>query len=309
MTYPFGSVTPGRSFSSGSYRYGYQKSEKDNELNGRENCYTTHFRALDTRLGRWFSIDPKANYSMSSYLSMDDNPIMYNDPLGDVVKVEGTKRERKQFVKLLNKTTGNKYGIDKEGNLYNKGGYSNIETTKDKSGELSSIVGRAMETDDVINVSLTKNDKNVGFDRYDDAKLDLGDFKKSPKAFQAGMLGHVFEERLSTPGGYGDPKNRNDAGYGIGHQAGLEAESRIVTSMLGKPYGLRTITDTPIYNNIDNGDGTFTTKIVSFKSVYSYGSIQFIIINGISRTPLNDGTGRSAVKQNIGDVISVTQKK
>jgi hypothetical protein len=31
---------------------------KDNELSGDENSYTTEFRQLDPRLGRWFSVDP-----------------------------------------------------------------------------------------------------------------------------------------------------------------------------------------------------------------------------------------------------------
>ena len=49
---------PGRSFNSDAYRYGYQGSEKDNEVKGNGNHYTTEFRQLDPRLGRWFSVDP-----------------------------------------------------------------------------------------------------------------------------------------------------------------------------------------------------------------------------------------------------------
>jgi hypothetical protein len=49
--YPFGMQMPGREFSQEEYRYGYQGSEKDNELAGEGNMYTTHFRALDTRIG------------------------------------------------------------------------------------------------------------------------------------------------------------------------------------------------------------------------------------------------------------------
>jgi RHS repeat-associated protein len=40
------------------YRYGYQGSEMDNEVNGNGNSYTTEFRQLDPRLGRWMSVDP-----------------------------------------------------------------------------------------------------------------------------------------------------------------------------------------------------------------------------------------------------------
>jgi RHS repeat-associated protein len=40
------------------YRFGYQGSEKDNEFKGDGNSYTTEFRQLDPRLGRWLSVDP-----------------------------------------------------------------------------------------------------------------------------------------------------------------------------------------------------------------------------------------------------------
>ena len=81
--YPFGMLMPGRN--GGEYRYGYQGSEKDNEVKGKGNSYTTFFRGLDPRLGRWLSIDPLASSMpwQSPYCSMDNNPIMYNDILGD----------------------------------------------------------------------------------------------------------------------------------------------------------------------------------------------------------------------------------
>src|SRR5690606_15897261 len=70
------------------YRYGFQGSEKDNEVKGIGNSYTTHFRQLDPRLGRWLSIDPKATPWESPYISMGNNPILHNDPLGDTVKYQ-----------------------------------------------------------------------------------------------------------------------------------------------------------------------------------------------------------------------------
>ena len=79
----FGQTMPGRNFNQNESRYGYQGSEKDVELN--PNIYTTHFRELDTRLGRWWSIDPKANASVSPYASMDNSPIWKNDVAGDTI--------------------------------------------------------------------------------------------------------------------------------------------------------------------------------------------------------------------------------
>jgi len=84
---PFGVELDGRTVS-GGYRFGYQGSEKDNEFKGEGNSYTTEFRQLDTRLGRWLSVDPlMAKYPMMSpYVAFNNNPIFFVDPLG----LEGT---------------------------------------------------------------------------------------------------------------------------------------------------------------------------------------------------------------------------
>lgn len=67
-------------------RYLYQGSEMDKEIKGDGNSYTTTFRQLDPRLGRWMSLDPVFQAHQSPYNSMDNNPIIYNDPKGLSVK-------------------------------------------------------------------------------------------------------------------------------------------------------------------------------------------------------------------------------
>jgi hypothetical protein len=78
---------PGRHGNTGDYRYGYQGSEKDGEISGEGNSYSTFFRQLDVRLGRWKSIDPKVHAWESPYVSMGDNPIRNNDVLGDEIDI------------------------------------------------------------------------------------------------------------------------------------------------------------------------------------------------------------------------------
>jgi hypothetical protein len=58
--------------------------EKDPELSNGN--YTTHFRALDTRIGRWWSIDPKANIQQDQtpYSLSNNTPIFGSDPNGDL---------------------------------------------------------------------------------------------------------------------------------------------------------------------------------------------------------------------------------
>ena len=84
--YPFGMIMPGRNFNQTSYRYGYNKgSEKDDEISGAGNHFTTFYREGDTRLLTWWSVDPEADEQpwQSPYSYMDGNPIKNNDPDGD----------------------------------------------------------------------------------------------------------------------------------------------------------------------------------------------------------------------------------
>lgn len=61
--------------------------EKDDEVKGSGNSYTTEFRQYDSRLGRWLSLDPKRTAWESPYASMGNNPLKYKDPLGDTIVI------------------------------------------------------------------------------------------------------------------------------------------------------------------------------------------------------------------------------
>ncbi|WP_430405223.1 RHS repeat-associated core domain-containing protein [Fluviicola sp.] len=82
--YPFGMQMPGRHSNDDKYRYGYNGMEKDKEMHGEGNSYTTEFRQYDPRLGRWLSLDPLMMEfpDISPYVAFNDNPIVYTDPLG-----------------------------------------------------------------------------------------------------------------------------------------------------------------------------------------------------------------------------------
>ena len=82
---PFGVALYGRNWSSEKYRCGFQGQEKDDEVKGSGNSYTTEFRQYDPRLGRWLSLDPAmAKYpGQSPYVAFNNNPIYYTDPRGD----------------------------------------------------------------------------------------------------------------------------------------------------------------------------------------------------------------------------------
>lgn len=59
---PFGMITIGRNWVSGSenYRYAFQGQESDDEVKGADNSINYKYRIQDPRLGRFFSVDPLA---------------------------------------------------------------------------------------------------------------------------------------------------------------------------------------------------------------------------------------------------------
>ena len=54
---------PGSQFNAGSYKYGFNGKEKDDEINGFGNSVDFGDRIYDSRIARWLSLDPlKAPY-------------------------------------------------------------------------------------------------------------------------------------------------------------------------------------------------------------------------------------------------------
>ncbi len=81
--YPFGSLLPGRNYSSDSYRFGFNGQEKDDEVhNSTGNSYDFGARIYDPRVGRWWGVDPLAvKYpDLSPYSFVANSPILFIDP-------------------------------------------------------------------------------------------------------------------------------------------------------------------------------------------------------------------------------------
>jgi RHS repeat-associated protein len=144
---PFGVQLDGRTIQGDFYRYGYQGSEKDDEAKGGGNSYTTFFRQLDPRVGRWFSIDPKMSAWESPYVSMGNNPVLLVDPYGDTIKIQGTDKNSTNY----NFIDGKAY--DDKGNEY-KGGDAFVSKTL---SELNKIKNGGSEGTRLINSFTTKN--------------------------------------------------------------------------------------------------------------------------------------------------------
>jgi RHS repeat-associated protein len=80
--FPFGMGMMGRSVTAEGYRYGFNGMEKESETF--EGAYDFGARILDTRLGRWLSVDPLVyeQPNWSPYKAMKDNPNYFVDPDG-----------------------------------------------------------------------------------------------------------------------------------------------------------------------------------------------------------------------------------
>ncbi|NRA12054.1 MAG: hypothetical protein HRT57_08895, partial [Crocinitomicaceae bacterium] len=77
-------VMPNRNASTGSYRYGFQGQEKDDEVKGEGNSINYKYRMHDPRVGRFFAVDPLASkYPHNSPYAFSENRVI------DGIELEG----------------------------------------------------------------------------------------------------------------------------------------------------------------------------------------------------------------------------
>jgi RHS repeat-associated protein len=110
--------------------------EKDDELKGKGNNYTTEFRQYDPRIGRWLSIDPLVEKfpSHSPFNYCLNNPLNKIDPKGDAPQ-DWIRRNNSNRWEYDSRVQSQKNAIDKygEGTEYKNDGdtYQGLLGTKD----------------------------------------------------------------------------------------------------------------------------------------------------------------------------------
>ena len=148
--YPYGMTEPGRSWNAGDYRFGYTGHEKENDL--AEGVYTTEYRLLDTRLGRWLSVDPLfGKYAgMSPYNYCMGNPIALVDPYGkDTIKVSS-----EGCVSEIIKSDGENVFLDHKGYRLS----FHDEKDVDKKRLTKNVKGRSYDVGDRVYMNISAED-------------------------------------------------------------------------------------------------------------------------------------------------------
>ena len=107
---------PGRSYKSTlEYRHGFNGTEKSPEISSGHQ--TTLYRENDTRIARWWSIDPRqALYAnMSPYNMVGNNPILLTDVNGDSIPAkfyDANGNQTNEIPQVLRKIFWNEYGVN-----------------------------------------------------------------------------------------------------------------------------------------------------------------------------------------------------
>ena len=165
--YPFGLTMGGVSSKAAVKLENKYKYNKGSELQNHEfsdgsglGMYVTHFRNLDPQIGRWWQIDPKASESESPFVTMSNNPIRFNDPLGDTI-IDAQLRADKNLSKAYNTFLGSKAG-KRFVKLYSPGGKYGATTVEFK----------------VRSTGVSGNTKAFSINRADGAATELKTDKK-----------------------------------------------------------------------------------------------------------------------------------
>jgi RHS repeat-associated protein len=78
---PYGMLIKDRSYTSDTYRFGFNGKEKDDDVNGDGNCYDYGFRIYNSRLGKFLSVDPlfKSYPWYTPYQFSGNKPVRFID--------------------------------------------------------------------------------------------------------------------------------------------------------------------------------------------------------------------------------------
>ncbi len=149
------------------YRYAFQAQEKDDEIKGKGNSYNYTYRMHDTRLGRFFAVDPlSAKYPWNSPYAFSENVVINAVELEGLEKVEVYNWAYSSATKKNEMTYSHTYTDKSLVGDYNRvddyDGHGNIEKQvwKDKQWKNTSVI-----TEDDIAYALRNNKPKIPINR------------------------------------------------------------------------------------------------------------------------------------------------
>jgi len=189
--YPFGSIMPGRSFNTGSYKYGFQGQEMDNEVKGVGNSINYKYRMHDPRLGRFFAVDPLASsYPWNSPYAFSENRVI------DGVELEGLEFDP-VAMELFNWAMSFLYETEKEFNatMVTVSHSDPIEQTT--RGKDIFAMGLGAKVKDGVNLDLSVNlnsEKGIGLGGEASFGNDLAKYSAKATVYQDKYTSEAYLE-------------------------------------------------------------------------------------------------------------------
>jgi RHS repeat-associated protein len=161
-------LMPNRSHSSSDYRYGFNGKEKDDEIKGNGNSYTTFWRQYDPRIGRWLSKDPVVHEMYSPYSAFDNNPLYYVDPSGADSDNED-KKDLNDDKKAAKVTTAAEGAVKYIKDTYDKNGTCGKQCNRGVNKAFSTLTG----SDELKGLTANKiYDKLAESDNFEEVDMD-----------------------------------------------------------------------------------------------------------------------------------------
>ena len=259
--YPFGLTMSG--ISSKALNFGQPDNKK--KYQGYEyntdfdlNLYETHYRSHDPQIGRFWQIDPKPDYSQSLYSSMNNNPISFNDPLGDSINNRSDQRTAARIEGNINtQITRNNQSVTNSQNTVTS---NNAKLTKLRADVASgSLAGK----------DLKSANKEIG-------KLESSNNKANANVAEMQGQNAQLNQSLNDITSLRNDVNFNYTfggapGFGSGEHGVLRGSGNNVI-IQGSDDGLNVHEIRHIGQSIANGGLNFSTNTATFGRLINAGS-------------------------------------